>query len=90
MDLAIKIFFLERHLGEFHDAKKHCISYPTKSLIFVNHYFSFRIKLLIVYSCKFVCVYIVSLYAYITKIGTHSYHCRFTRSKRDNEGHVAV
>ena len=34
MDLAIKIFFLEWHLGEFFDVKKHCISYPTKSLIF--------------------------------------------------------
>ena len=27
-------FFLELHLGEFHDVKKHCISYPTESLIF--------------------------------------------------------
>ena len=25
-------FFLESHLREFHDVKKHCISYPTKSL----------------------------------------------------------
>ena len=35
--------------------KKHCISYPTKSLIFCN-YFSLRIKqeLLIVYSYKFI------------------------------------
>ena len=38
----------------------------------VNYYFSFRIKqeLLIVYSYKFICVYIVSFYANITKIGT--------------------
>ena len=28
MDLAIKIFF-EWHLREFHDVKKHRISYPT-------------------------------------------------------------
>ena len=34
MDLAIKIFFFEWHLEEFHDVRKHCILYPTKSLIF--------------------------------------------------------
>ena len=35
MDLAIKIFsWLCHHLGEFYDVKKHCISYPTESLIF--------------------------------------------------------
>ena len=74
--------------------KKHCISYPTKSLIFCKslHYFSFRIKqeLPIVYSYKFICVYIVSFYANITKIGARSYHCRFNQSKADQEGHVAV
>ena len=49
----------------------------------VNHYFSFRIKqeLPIVYSYKFICVYIISFYANITKIGIRSYHCRFTESK---------
>ena len=58
----------------------------------VNHYFSFRIKqeLLTDYSCKFICVYIVSFYTNITKIGTRSYHCRFTQSKPDKEGHVFV
>ena len=35
-------------------------------------------------------VYIVSFYAGITKIGTRSYHCRFTQSKPDKESHVAV
>ena len=35
-------------------------------------------------------VYIVSFYANITKIGTRSYHCRFTQSKPDKEGNVAV
>ena len=35
-------------------------------------------------------VYIVAFYANITKIGTHSYHCRFTQSKSDKESHVAV
>ena len=34
--------------------------------------------------------YIVSFYVNITKIGTRSYHCRFTQSKPDNENHVAV
>ena len=55
-------------------------------------YLSFRIKqeLLIVYSYKFVCVYIVSFYANITKIRTGSYHCIFTQSKPDKEGRVAV
>ena len=33
MDLAIKIFAWMT-LGEFDDVKKHCISYPTESLIF--------------------------------------------------------
>ena len=45
--------------------------------------------MLIVYSYKFICVYIVSFYANTTKIRTRSYHCRFTQSKRDNESHVA-
>ena len=35
-------------------------------------------------------VYIVSFYANIAKIGTRSYHCRFTLSKSDKESHVAV
>ena len=35
-------------------------------------------------------VYIVSFYAIITKIGTRSYHCRFTQSKSDKENHAAV
>ena len=72
--------------------KKHCISYPTKSF-FVSHYFSFRINqgMLIVYSYfKFICVYNVSFYTSITKIGTCSYHCRFTQSNPDKEGHVSV
>ena len=58
----------------------------------VNHCLSFRIKqeLLIVYSYKFICVYVVSFYANITKIVTRSYHCRFTQSKPDKESLVAV
>ena len=47
-------------------------------------------KLLIVYSYEFICVYIISFYANITKIGILSYHCRFTQSKPDKEYHVAV
>ena len=72
--------------------KKHCISFPTKLLIFYKSLFSFRIKkeLLVVYSYKFICVCIVSFYANITKIGTHSYHYRFTQSKANKEGHDAV
>ena len=58
----------------------------------VNHYFSFRIKqeLPIVYSNKFICVYIISFDANITKIGIRSYHCRFTQSKPDKECHFTV
>ena len=71
-------------LGEFHDVEKHCISYQTKSLIFTKQ------ELLIVYSYKFICVYIVSFYANITKIGTRSHHYGITQSKPDKEGHVAA
>ena len=35
-------------------------------------------------------IYIVSFYTNITKIGTRSYHRRFTQSKPDKESHVAV
>ena len=35
-------------------------------------------------------VYIVSFYANIIKIGTRSYHRRFTQSNPDKESHVAV
>ena len=35
-------------------------------------------------------VYIASFYANIAKIGTRSYHCRFTQSKPDKENHAAV
>ena len=35
-------------------------------------------------------VYIVSFYANITKIGTHSYHCRLTQSRPDKESNVAI
>ena len=35
-------------------------------------------------------VYIVLFYANITKIETHSYHCRFTQSKPGKESHLAV
>ena len=50
--------------------KRHCISYPTKSLFSVNYYFSFRIKqeLLIVYSYKFICVLQQSVLFYFTLI----------------------
>ena len=72
--------------------KKHCISYPTKSLIFCKSLLFFRIKqeLLIVYSYKFICVYIVSFYANNTKNWNTLYHCRFTQSKPNQESHVAV
>ena len=39
--------------------------------------------MLIVYSYKFICVYIISFYTNITKIEIRSYHCRFTQSKSD-------
>ena len=35
-------------------------------------------------------VYILLFYPNITKIGTRSYHCRFTQSRPDKESHVAV
>ena len=72
--------------------KKHCISYLSEFLISCDHYFSFRIKqeLLIVYSYKFICVYIVLFYANITKIETRSYHYGFTQSKPNKESRVAV
>ena len=35
-------------------------------------------------------VYIVLFYANITKIGTRSYHWRFTQSKPDKESYVAA
>ena len=41
-------------------------------------------------SYKFICVYIVFFDANITKIGTRSYHSRFTQSNLDKEGRVAV
>ena len=44
MDLAVKIFFLEWHYGEFHDLKKQCISYPTESLIFCKLLLFFQNK----------------------------------------------
>ena len=47
-------------------------------------------ELLIVYSYKFICVYIVSFFVHITKIRTRSYHCRFTQSKPDKESQIAV
>ena len=55
--------------------KKHCILYPIKPLIFCQSLLFLRIKreLLIVYGYKFICVYIVSFYANITKIGTRSH-----------------
>ena len=66
--------------------KKHCISYPNESLIFCK----LSLFFLIVYSYKFICVYVVLFYTNITKIRTRSYHCRVTQSKPDKEGHVAV
>ena len=79
-------------LGECQNVKKHCISYPTKSLIFYKSLLVFQNKARIAdsYSYKFICVHIISFYANITKIGTRSYHCRFTQSKPDKESHVAV
>ena len=35
-------------------------------------------------------VNIVSFYANITKLGTRTYHCRFTQSKPDKGSHVVV
>ena len=57
--------------------KKHYISYLTKSLIFCKSLLFFQNKAriadssdneLMVYSYKFICIYIVSFYANITKI----------------------
>ena len=45
---------------------------------------------MLVHSYKLIYVYIVLFYANITKIGTRSYHCRFTQSKPKEEGHIAV
>ena len=77
--------------------KKNCISYPTESLIFCKLLLLFQNKAriadsyfnvisLFVYDNS----YIASFYAMITKIGTYSYHCRFTQSKPDKESYVAV
>ena len=54
-----------------------------KSFIFCRSLLFFQKKqeLPIVYSYKFICVYIISFYANITKIRIRSYHCRFTESK---------
>ena len=46
IDLAIKIFSWMT-LGEFHDVKKHCISYPTKSLNFCKSSLFFQNKAII-------------------------------------------
>ena len=74
--------------------KKHSISNPTKSLIFCKSSLFFQNKArtpdTVVYSYKYICVYIVSFYADITELDTHSYHCRFTQSKPDKESYVAV
>ena len=77
-------------LGEFHDVKKDCISYPTESLIFFKLLLFFQNEARIADSSKFICVCIVSFYANITKIGARSYHYRFTQSKPDKESHVTV
>ena len=72
--------------------EKHCTSYPTKSLIFCKSLLFFQNKARIVdivYSYKLICFHIVSFYANITITGTRSYHCGFTQSKPDKEGHVA-
>ena len=66
--------------------KEHCISYPTESLIFCKLLLFF----LIVYSYKFICVYILSFYANITKIRTRSYHYRVPQLNPDKESQVAV
>ena len=71
----------------------HSISYPTKSFIFCKSLLFFQNKARIansLYSYKFICVYIISFYANITKIGKRSYHCRFTQSKPHKECHVTV
>ena len=41
------------------------------------------------YSYKFICIYIVSFYSNVTKIGTHSYHYRFNQSEPNKEARVA-
>ena len=48
--------------------RKHCISYPTKSLIFCKLSLSFRInqELLIVYNYKFICVSQLSILFHFT------------------------
>ena len=49
--------------------KKHCISCPTKSLIFCKSllFFQNKAKIADSYSYKFICIYVVSFYANITK-----------------------
>ena len=88
MDLAIKTFF-KWHLGEFRDVKKHCILYPTKSLIFCKSLLFFQNKARIANSL-WLQVYLCSFYVNVTKIGTLSYHCRFTQSKPDKESQAVV
>ena len=75
---------------------KHCILYPSKSLIFCQLLLSSENKARIADSLKlqvYLCmtaVNIVSFYANITKIATRFYLCRFTQSKPDKESHVVV
>ena len=76
--------------------KKHCISYPTESLIFCKLLLFFQNKARIadslylqVYLCM-TTVYIVLFYANITKIGSRLDHCRLTQSEADKESHVVV
>ena len=52
MDLAINICSWMT-LGEYHDVKKHCISYPTESVIFCKSLLFFQNKARIADSLKF-------------------------------------
>ena len=72
--------------------KKHCISYPTKSLIFCKSllFFQNKARIAVVYSYKFICVHLVSSYANVTEIRTRSYHCSFIQSKPDKESLAVV
>ena len=66
------------------------ISYPTESFIFCKSLLFFQNSTGIADSVKFICVYIISFYANITKIGICSDHYRFTQSKPNKECPVAV
>ena len=73
--------------------KKHCISYPTESLIFckLSLFFQNIARIVDSYSYKFISASILFHFTVILLRLEHALnHCRFTPSKPDKESHVTV